>query len=205
MPWFICSVINIILKTLAFLIISVSRIIKGTQRARGRSIDRTMVQPGRRYHQSASIGGRDPWLVPKGEGSEAYPPREQVKPSQLLRFDHPDMRVYPEYKYTNLPPDKKRIRLMKFYPGEPSGTKIYCELIEVEYDRQFHIPTRLMNSNADQKDSESSHDSSSSRYEPDIRSGEDNRSYLETRNEEKTETREKWRAREKGQAKCVVQ
>ena len=62
---------------------------------------------------------------------------------ELLRFDDPKVREYPEYEYKRLPPGKKRIRLLKLYPSEISGTEIYCELMEVEYDKVWHIPTRI--------------------------------------------------------------
>ncbi|KAF2475609.1 HET-domain-containing protein, partial [Lindgomyces ingoldianus] len=66
-----------------------------------------------------------------------------------LRIDHEDIRDFPDYTYDPLPPDKKRIRLMKLYSGEVWGTKIYCELVEVEYDKKFHIPTEIKEGEAD--------------------------------------------------------
>jgi hypothetical protein len=100
-------------------------------------------QSRRRNFQTAHIGDRDFWLVPKNEGSDGFQWQRQDNHIYLQRFDDPDIRDLPEYKYTGLRPDKKRIRLLKLYPGEASGTRIFCELIEAEYDKDFHIPTKI--------------------------------------------------------------
>ena len=100
-------------------------------------------QSSHRNFQTANLGGRDFWLVPKSEGSDGFQRQGQGNHAYLQRFDDPDIRDFPEYEYTGLRPDKKRIRLLKLYPGEASGTRIFCELIEVEYDKDFHIPTKI--------------------------------------------------------------
>ena len=92
-------------------------------------------------YQTANFGGRDFWLVPTSEGSDGFRRQGQGSHTNLLRFDDPAIRDLPEYEYEGLRQDRKRIRLLKLYSGEAVGTKIYCELVEAEYDKDFHIPT----------------------------------------------------------------
>ncbi|KAH7357098.1 heterokaryon incompatibility protein-domain-containing protein [Rhexocercosporidium sp. MPI-PUGE-AT-0058] len=54
-----------------------------------------------------------------------------------MRFDDSRVAQTPEYTYNSLPGDKKRIRLLKLYPGEGMGMKIYCELMEDPDEEQM--------------------------------------------------------------------
>lgn len=176
------------------LIISAVEILAATRRGHTSSSSSTMAWDSRRNYQSARIGSRDFWLVPKGEVSDGFPLREQAKPAELLRYN--DL-IFKEYKYDNLPQDKKRIRLMKLYPGEVSGTEIYCELVEVEYDRQFHIPTYIQKDETEADENGGSRDNSKNGNNT---STEAEESDLATRGEEKPETEDERKERIKRQA-----
>tara|TARA_R110002003_G_scaffold1926_2_gene23733 strand:- start:5380 stop:8391 length:3012 start_codon:yes stop_codon:yes gene_type:complete len=49
-----------------------------------------------------------------------------------------------EYEYDQLPASKRRIRLLQLRSGTIDGQEIYCELIEADYNNDFHIPTKPM-------------------------------------------------------------
>jgi hypothetical protein len=100
-------------------------------------------QTNRRNFQTANIGGRDFVLVPKSDGSDGFLGQGQGNHTDLQRFNDPDISDLPEYIYMPLRQDKKRIRLLKLYPGEASGTRIFCELMEAEYDKNFHVLTKI--------------------------------------------------------------
>jgi len=125
-------------------------------------------------------------------------PQPQDRRLDPLRFDDPSLRHYDEYTYTSLVQDKKMIRLMKLYPGETVGLKIFCELIDVEYDKKFHIPTKIQEAEA-QDGKDQSSDSTSRGKEDD-----GYRSDLETRWQEKIETKEEELAREKRQEHLLL-
>ncbi|KAI4862267.1 heterokaryon incompatibility protein-domain-containing protein [Hypoxylon rubiginosum] len=89
-------------------------------------------QPGR-----IMIGDRAFHLVPadnEGQGVQGQ--------SQLQRFDDPDLTKVSEFKYNRLPNTKKRIRLLRLKPAASNISQINCELIDADYDNEYHIPTR---------------------------------------------------------------
>lgn len=87
---------------------------------------------------------------------------EQAAATQKFRYDklHPDEEhseggaVIPVFEYTDLPPDKKRIRLLRLYPGVLDNPQIDCELFEAEFDDNYNLvkvqspetPSRSQNS-----------------------------------------------------------
>lgn len=101
--------------------------------------------------ESITVGGRDFWVHPKPKGDDNFSLAQAFGGSangsdtiraELTRYDHPELDKFPEYRYKPLPQGQKMIRLMRLYAGEAVGTRIYCELINVSYDKQFHIPTK---------------------------------------------------------------
>jgi hypothetical protein len=77
--------------------------------------------------------------VPDGSGAA----RSRAQRSELQRFNSSDL---PEFKYDKLPKLKQRIRLLQLQSGTTYGPEIHCELIEADYDNDFHIPTRVSES-----------------------------------------------------------
>ncbi|KAK0719187.1 heterokaryon incompatibility protein-domain-containing protein [Lasiosphaeris hirsuta] len=63
--------------------------------------------------------------------------------SQTQRYDSSELKLIEEFKYDKLPTSKKRIRLLQLKSGTTHGPDIFCELIEADYDNDFHIPTRV--------------------------------------------------------------
>ncbi|KAI1742244.1 HET-domain-containing protein [Xylaria scruposa] len=60
---------------------------------------------------------------------------------QTPRYDDESLVKMPEYHYPELPKGKKRIRLLVLKSASRETSQIDCELIEVDYDNRFHIPT----------------------------------------------------------------
>ncbi|RDW67578.1 hypothetical protein BP6252_08974 [Coleophoma cylindrospora] len=149
------------------------------------AMSRDSKQWGRRNVESARIGGRDFWLLPRGEDGDRFLMREQEKAPEPMRFEDPVLKEVPKYEYTRLPSDKKMIRLLKLYSGEASGTEIYCELVEVEYDTEFHVPTRI------QEEKGSASESSDKKSTSDKKDDEGERSDLEEQHKSRDEKEDK--------------
>ena len=96
----------------------------------------------KRDYDTIHVGDQEFMLVPTSDGGQ-IPGSSQGPHTELLRFDHPSFKGYLPYTYEKLLGDKKKIRLLKLYPGATWGHHIYCELVEVEYDDKFHIPCRI--------------------------------------------------------------
>lgn len=76
-------------------------------------------------------------------GGAAGAGRSRAQRSQLQPFNSSDL---PEFKYDSLPKLKQRIRLLQLQSGTTYGPEIHCELIEADYDNDFHIPTKVSES-----------------------------------------------------------
>lgn len=78
----------------------------------------------------------------------------QYDSTELFKYEHDKIRKYQKYIYTSLPENKKMIRLMKLSAGEASGAMIFCELLPIEYDKTFHIPTKIKATDAQNNDAQ---------------------------------------------------
>jgi hypothetical protein len=89
------------------------------------------------------IGGTGYWIIPAGDAGSAQVHHISGQQARLLRFDDPQLRALQEYKYSPLPPTKKRIRLLKLQSATDYASDTFIELFEADYGNRFHIPTRI--------------------------------------------------------------
>ncbi|KAK5651340.1 hypothetical protein OQA88_12573 [Cercophora sp. LCS_1] len=92
--------------------------------------------------QTISIQGAHYQLVPIADDGPGAMQRSREQRSQLQRFDSPDLENVAEFEYAKLPPSRRRIRLLKLRSGTTFGHEIFCEIVDADYDDEFHIPTR---------------------------------------------------------------
>lgn len=59
----------------------------------------------------------------------------------LRKFDDPQLEQIPEYVYKALRGSRKKIRLLQLKSGAIDSSDIFCELVEADYDNDFHVPT----------------------------------------------------------------
>lgn len=93
------------------------------------------------YNGQLRVDDREYWIYQKPAGSDAFHTRAQR--SRLQSYNSDELKEVPEFHYEKLPQSKKRIRLLQLSSGTTDGPEIYCELIEADYDNEFHIPTRV--------------------------------------------------------------
>ncbi|EAT84175.2 hypothetical protein SNOG_07899 [Parastagonospora nodorum SN15] len=60
--------------------------------------------------------------------------------SELLKYDDSKNDGTEEYRYTDLPPTKKRIRLLRLYPGVLRSPQVLCEMFEAEFVEGEDLP-----------------------------------------------------------------
>ncbi|KAF2994455.1 hypothetical protein E8E14_002076 [Neopestalotiopsis sp. 37M] len=92
--------------------------------------------------QPIRFGNHDYMLVPISQGGGL---QQQIwtQRSELQRFDSESLKKVNEYRYKRLKGGKKRIRLVQLMSGETQSQDIFCEFIEAEYDKRFHVPVRI--------------------------------------------------------------
>lgn len=152
--------------------------------------------------QSINIGGREYLLYPRVQRNDGFPGMQGCGGNaapEPLRFEDPDLNRFPEYKYKPLPQNQKMVRLLKLYPGESFGSRVYCELIGVAYDKKFHIPTRMPADSGSEKGKKSQGDQHSGSAQPDDDEGyrSDQKKLCEKEEKESEEAR-KQRLRRQG-------
>lgn len=108
-----------------------------------------MMNPFHQFGPYGSSGGDGtPWTIRLGDREfrlVAQPPstvesKSREHRSQLQTYESTKL---DEFKYKPLPKSKKRVRLLELQSGTTYGAEIYCTLIEVDYDNEFHIPTSI--------------------------------------------------------------
>ncbi|KAK3364667.1 heterokaryon incompatibility protein-domain-containing protein [Lasiosphaeria hispida] len=88
--------------------------------------------------QTLRFADKDFWVVPIPGGVNSIG-QSRAQRAQLQRYDSPELKTVDEFQYLPLPTSKKRIRLLQLQSGTTHGSEIYCELIEAEYNPEFHI------------------------------------------------------------------
>jgi hypothetical protein len=69
--------------------------------------------------------------------------------SALLEYDENSGEDTEEYKYTPLPSDKKRIRLLRLYPGVLKSPQVMCEMFEAEFVERETLPRIVVGHDSD--------------------------------------------------------
>lgn len=85
-------------------------------------------------------------------GSPDLTPAEDIPRhvrSALLEYDENKSEDTEEYKYTPLPTDKKRIRLLRLYPGVLKSPQVMCELFEAEFVEKTKLPRIVVRRGSD--------------------------------------------------------
>jgi hypothetical protein len=69
--------------------------------------------------------------------------------SALLEYEENSGEDTEEYKYTPLPSDKKRIRLLRLYPGTLKSPQVMCEMFEAEFVERETLPRIVVGHDSD--------------------------------------------------------